>query len=98
LLTLSKIKTLAANVAVGQAQKKKENPYLSHRSGGGSAPKPPEGVTETTGPLAAAIAAAAPLVAHDDRIRTSSRDLKAKKSFNFIEAGECPRATEADLL
>ena len=33
------VKTLAANVAVGQAKKKKENPYLAHRSHGPAAAK-----------------------------------------------------------
>lgn len=67
------IKTLAANVAIGQAQKKKENPYLSHRA---HVPKESEQVQTTPD-----------LPIHDERIKIASRDLKAKRAFNFVEAG-----------
>jgi hypothetical protein len=80
-----KVKTLAANVAVGQAQKKKENPYLSHQRGGTAKP-----TVEGSADAAAATTPVStiPLQVHDERIKTSSRDLKAKRSFNFIEAGD----------
>lgn len=79
---MTKVKTLAANVAVGQAQKKKENPYLSHRTG------PVKLVETTVDGVAPPVAPTTPLIIHDDRIKTSSRDLRAKRAFNFIEAGK----------
>ena len=81
----SQVKTLAANVAVGQAQKKKENPYLSHHRGGSATKSSAEVPIDPSVP--AAPSSATPLQVHDERIKTSSRDLRARKAFNFIEAG-----------
>ncbi len=47
------VKTLAANLAVGQAQRKKENPYLAHRHSSsdskvvGAADHDPSGILST---------------------------------------------------
>lgn len=76
------MKTLAANVAVGQAQKKKENPYLSHRSG---PVKPVEAAVDGVAPP---VVPTTPTVVYDERIKASSRDLRAKRAFNFVEAGK----------
>ncbi len=39
------VKTLAANVAVGQAKKKKDNPYLAHRQASHSHASAPQNMT-----------------------------------------------------
>jgi hypothetical protein len=68
------IKTLAANVAVANAQKKKENPYLSHR-------QPQAAVVVTgLGPVQDFV---------DERLGhlAATRDSRARKAFQFIEAG-----------
>lgn len=75
------IKTLAANVAVGQAQKKKENPYLSHR---GNSIKGSEQTLSNTN-LNNDSNIEIPIL--DDRIKVANRDIKAKRAFNFVEAG-----------
>lgn len=73
------IKTLAANVAVAHAQKKRENPYLSHRT-----QQPAVGAGEASvADGAAAVEFEDPRLAH----LTASRGSKAKKSFQFVEAG-----------
>jgi hypothetical protein len=77
------VKTLAANVAVGQARKKKENPYLAHRHHAHVAPKDEAAVGVGTEGTATAVVAAV-----DDRLKTSSRDVRAKRTFNFVEEGE----------
>ena len=85
------MKTLAANVAGQVARRKKENPYLSHRtSGGQAAAKAQETATVTTGTTVegGGKAVAAPPVAVDERLKTSSRDVRAKRTFNFVEAGK----------
>ena len=78
------VKTLAANVAVGQARRKKENPYLSHR-GAAHQPKGEEGNDGAAG----AGGATASVLTQDERLKTSSREGRAKRTFNFVEAGEC---------
>jgi hypothetical protein len=85
---LLKVKTLAANVAVGQAKKKKENPYLSHHRGGSAVKSAGEGSVDPPAAAAATPVSTTPLHVHDERIKTSSRDLRAKRAFNFIEAGD----------
>lgn len=70
---------------MGQAQKKKENPYLSHHRGGSATKSAAEVPVDPSVP--AAPSSTTPLQVHDERIKTSSRDLRAKKAFNFIEAG-----------
>ena len=68
------IKTLAANVAVANAMKKKENPYLAHRQ----APNPAVLSGDSPAPLFED-----PRLAH----LVGTRESKAKKAFQFIEAG-----------
>jgi hypothetical protein len=65
-------------VAVGQAQKKKENPYLAHRT-----VLPKSEVAESGG----STVLSAPPAPVDERIKTSNRDVRAKRTFNFVEAG-----------
>ncbi len=66
-------------MAVGQAQKKKENPYLSHRGVARvfehSQNNSESNTTNSSGPIL------------DERIKSSNRDIRAKRAFNFIEAG-----------
>ena len=71
----AQIKTLAANVAVAHAQKKRENPYLAHRQ----APMAPMATTDPT----------TRTVLVDPRLEhlSASRDSRAKKAFQFVEPG-----------
>lgn len=63
--------SLAANVAEGHAMKKKENPYLMHRT-----------ATKSEGPEEEEA-----LEIVDNRLKLANRDVKAKKAFSFVEAG-----------
>eukprot|EP01040_Poterioochromonas_malhamensis_P008368 gene8368-9054_t len=90
------VKTLAANVAASQPPKKKENPYLAHRS---HAPSEPSKTL-----IAASNTSAQPLTTSDsstpaeppssaeiivdERIPEKRRELKAKKALQFVEAGK----------
>ena len=67
----AQIKTLAANVAVAHAQRKRENPYLAHR-------QPPSAPTTTPSD---------PLVDPRLQHLAASRDSRAKKAFQFVEPG-----------
>lgn len=79
------VKTLAANTAAMKA--KKENPYLAHRSKA-EAPVAVADTAEESKPELAAL---------DPRLKGgSSRDLRAKKSFNFVEEGTYVK--EADKI
>ncbi len=96
------MKTLAANVAGVQALKKKENPYLAHRT----APKaktdtaaavagapvvgsaPPEVPVDAVAVPAVSASAAPAVPIVDDRLKVRNRDGKAKRAFNFIEPGQ----------
>jgi len=83
------VKTLAANVAVEKANKKKENPYLAHRA----IPSTGDAVHAVGGQPAAASAAdptarADPTNVLDERLPQLRRDLRARKGLHFIEAGK----------
>ena len=67
----AQIKTLAANVAVAHAQRKRENPYLAHRQ---LAVRPSE-------------ADSPPLVDPRLEHLSASRESRAKKAFQFVEPG-----------
>ncbi len=69
---IAPVKTLAANVAATTLPKKKENPYLSHRSNINTTENDS---LETDLFL-------------DDRIAFKSRESKAKRALNFVEAGK----------
>eukprot|EP01041_Mallomonas_annulata_P005310 gene5310-10621_t len=76
------IKTLAANVAVGQARRKVDNPYLAHRL------PPPVAVGTVTGTESVLVPAVEPLVpVVDDRLKTVKKVNRAKRAFNFVEEG-----------
>lgn len=68
----SQVKVLAANVAAASANKKKENPYLAHRS-------------SALNSQSAADAQSEPVF--DDRLKLPKRELKGKKGLHFIDAG-----------
>ena len=63
--------SLAANVQEGKEMKKKENPYLMHKT----AIKPEAPVEEDSAEIV------------DSRLKLASRSVRAKKAFNFVEAG-----------
>lgn len=81
------VKTLAANVAVEKANKKKENPYLAHRV----VPSAGDAV-HAVGGLSAAASTADPTAPStavlDERLPHLRRDLRARKGLHFIEAGK----------
>jgi hypothetical protein len=82
------VKTLAANVAVEMAQKKKENPYLAHRiqpAAPVALPGVLPGVQVADVATAGATGPASDIV--DERIMVSSRAAKAKRGLKFVEAG-----------
>jgi hypothetical protein len=85
-------KSLAANVAVERELKKKENPYLIHQRVPVRAPLGPPGVAAPS--LPSSVPGSVVLSEDqgfneqiDDRIVTSNRNLRAKKSLKFVEAG-----------
>jgi hypothetical protein len=85
-------KSLAANVAVERELKKKENPYLIHQRVPARAPLGPPGVAAAS--LPSSVPGSVVLSEDqgfteqiDDRIVTSNRNLRAKKSLKFVEAG-----------
>lgn len=86
-------KSLAANVAVERELKKKENPYLIHqRVPARAAPLGPPGVAAAS--LPSSVPGSVVLSEDqgfneqiDDRIIASNRNLRAKKSLKFVEAG-----------
>lgn len=78
----SQVKVLAANVAAASANKKKENPYLAHRTASSSS----QVATDT--PQMEPV--------FDDRLKIPKRDLKGKKGLHFIDAGTFVK--EADIL
>ena len=99
----AQVKTLAANVAVERANKKKENPYLAHRviptaatavqnsglvSAAGAAGTASLGLSGMV-PTAAVtnIASAGAVEVVDERLPQLRRDLRARKALHFIEAG-----------
>lgn len=78
------VKTLAANVAVEKANKKKENPYLAHRT------VPSGDLLHPVGALPASTAELSGSSADvlDERLPQLRRDLRARKGLHFIEAGK----------
>ena len=68
----AQIKTIAANVAVAHAQRKRENPYLAHRQA-------PVAVSDHS--------TRAVLVDPRLEHLSASRDSRAKKAFQFVEPG-----------
>lgn len=76
----AQVKTLAANVAVERAIKKKENPYLAHRS----APPP---FTTVDGQPVSVVSAPGGTLAEPVVNVQLKRELRAKKALHFIEAG-----------
>lgn len=81
-----KVKTLAANVAVERANKKKENPYLAHRTLGSAPLSVPAVITNDKAAVMSS-AAVLPEAAVDDRLQVAKRDLRGRKALHFIEAG-----------
>lgn len=94
------IKTLVANVAVGHAQKKKENPYLAHRAPIVVAPVVVSSSTNTPAlteanlnsvaeidPSAAAKTAESEEMI-DDRLVIGNRERRGKKALVFAQPGE----------
>lgn len=69
----SQVKVLAANVAAASANKKKENPYLAHRS------------SALNSQSAADVSQIEQVF--DDRLKIPKRELKGKKGLHFIDAG-----------
>jgi hypothetical protein len=82
-----KVKTLAANVAVERANKKKENPYLAHRAANAAPAAAPAAVVAPGVEAAVSAAVAPPPVAVDERLHVAKRDLRGRKGLHFIEAG-----------
>ena len=98
------MKTLAANLAAVNANKKKENPYLAHRA----APVQPVVAVAATPtsisvPLVGSSSSAAPVVAPgvaaenlvvtdeiivDERLPSRKREMKGKKALQFVEPGK----------
>lgn len=94
----SQVKTLAANVAVERANKKKENPYLAHRavptaassmlsSGLVSIPASAALGNPLPHALSGLPSVAATTEVVDERLPQLRRDLRARKALHFIEAG-----------
>lgn len=88
------VKTLAANMAVEKAIKKKENPYLAHRStsvASSSVAVTPSGIATPGAPLSSEQAGTptgdSSLII-DERLPQLRRDLRAKKALHFVEAGK----------
>jgi U4/U6 small nuclear ribonucleoprotein PRP3 len=88
-------KTLAANVAAASAatKLKKVNPYLAHRSSvpsattsGPSQGQQPPQTTEAITKTEETLDSSAEIIV-DERLPTNKRELKAKKSLQFLEAG-----------
>jgi hypothetical protein len=88
------LKTLAANLAVEKANKKKENPYLAHRAAPSNTGIVVPAVPVPAGVPLSASAASAPVPAAsvgaavlDERLHVAKRDLRGRKGLHFIEAG-----------
>ena len=78
------VRTLAIHVAEGHAMKKKENPYLSHKSSNSTGksdenPSAESEFVEYDNDQGGA--------SYDDRLKVRNRDAKRKKAFNFVESG-----------
>lgn len=96
----SQVKTLAANVAVTQAQKKKENPYLAHKA---PPPLPMAVLQQAPGQAVSqvphpqqAVEASTPAAAVDERLAAlmvpgADRERRGRKALSFVEAGVCCR-------
>ena len=89
----SVVKSIAANVAVERELKKKENPYLAHQRIPPKTSHGPPGVPSA--PLSSLVPGAAIVQEDqglsdqiDERIVGSNRNIRAKKSLKFVEAGE----------
>ena len=90
-------KTLALNNAVIQAKRKKENPYLAHRTAPSSTI--PSSTVPGFTPISSDLALQAvpqevvdssvitPLEVFDERVVVSNRDRRGKKSLHFTETG-----------
>lgn len=87
------LKTIAANVAVERANKKKENPYLAHRSTTSNSStiisQVLDGVQVSEGndPQSA-------LSVVDERLHIPKRDMRGRKGLHFIEAGRLVEEAE----
>jgi U4/U6 small nuclear ribonucleoprotein PRP3 len=98
----SQIRTLAANLAVNQAQKKKVNPYLAHKIGpsqqGG--PVPPASLPYLPPGVVAEVlseeADGKKYDAFDERVAVANRDRRGKKALSFVEPGKY--VAEAETL
>jgi len=75
---IAPVKTLAANVAASNANKKKENPYLAHRT--------PTTATVSADSNSKVEELVEPIV--DDRLPMKCREQKSKKALQFVEAGK----------
>lgn len=88
---------MAANVAIERANKKKENPYLAHRSVGSTSEAAGASATalqSSDAAPAAALPTAVPSVAVDERLPQGKRDLRGRKGLHFIEAGKLVHEAE----
>ena len=89
-------KTLALNNAVIQAKRKKENPYLAHRTAPSSTipTSTVPGITPSselalqTAPQEMVDSNVTPLEVFDERVVVSNRDRRGKKSLHFTETGK----------
>jgi hypothetical protein len=84
----TQIKTLAANVAVGQAMKKKENPYLAHRAPSSTLTVPG---FESVAPAENSVEVTEVI---DDRLVVGSRDRRGKKALSFARLSSHPLLCE----
>ena len=89
----SVVKSIAANVAVERELKKKENPYLAHQRIPPKTSHGPPGIPSA--PLPSLVPGSAIVQEDlgfsdqiDERIVGSNRNIRAKKSLKFVEAGE----------
>eukprot|EP01031_Cornospumella_fuschlensis_P029232 gene29232-35287_t len=89
------IKTIAANLNVNNTEKKKkENPYLAHRS----LPAPTaEGVGGVIGVTNEGAASNVEEIIEDDRIITKNRDKKVRKALHFVEPGKYVEQAQKEL-
>lgn len=79
------VKTLAANMAVEKANKKKENPYLAHRTVSSAIVVSSDAVFGAAVPVPEA-GVGTDIV--DERLPQLRRDLRGKKALHFVEAGK----------
>lgn len=80
------VKTLAANMAVEKANKKKENPYLAHRTVNTAVVVASDAAVSGAGVPAPEAGISTDIV--DERLPQLRRDLRGKKALHFVEAGK----------